>query len=40
MKEILEKYGYSEWCTEREVIWFDDNDARMRDEKLKNLLNK
>ena len=40
MKEILEKYGYSEWCPEREVIWFDDNDARMRDEKLKNLLNK
>ena len=40
MSQILEKYGYSEWCPEREVIWFGDNDSRIRDEKLKNLLNK
>ena len=40
IKQILNQYGYSEWCPEREIIWFTDNDSRIRDERLKNLLNK
>lgn len=38
--DVLEKYNYSEWVPTKYIKWFDDNHSRLRDEKLKAIIEK
>lgn len=38
-KSILSSKSFNEWVETKSIIWYDNNSQRLRDEKLKKLLN-
>ena len=36
--KVLSRKSFNEWVPTKTITWFDDNSQRMRDEKLKQLL--
>jgi hypothetical protein len=38
-EEILSKWGESDWISTNTIIWYDNNSQRIRDIKLKTILN-
>ena len=39
-EEILEKWGGNDWVKTHTIIWYNDNTQRIRDIKLKEILDK
>ena len=36
--KVLSRKSFNEWVPTKTITWYDDNSQRMRDEKLKELL--
>ena len=36
--ELLKKWGGNDWVDTKTIIWYDDNSQRIRDAKLKTIL--
>lgn len=39
-EEMLKKWGGNDWVKTHNIIWYDDNTQRIRDIKLKEILDK
>lgn len=36
--KVLSRKSFNEWVKTKEITWYDDNSQRMRDEKIKQIL--
>ena len=37
-EKVLASDGFNEWVKTSEIVWYNDNNQRLRDEKLENIL--